>query len=174
MRQERGRDGLEREIFRSPAEADEGVALVGAGDFGDDAVGPFVQLHGLDARTIEQRLAVEAQLKLTRGFRAEFERAAQGRLEIAFPLRGERTGRQERRRCLTSGDVEGEQALGADVGLPGRGERDLESGQVLRGEGGRDGRGEQAEEAAEKHGGGTLPIGRYSRRQASPQQKGPV
>ena len=174
MCQQRGRDGLEREIFRSPAEPDEGVALIGAGDFGHDAVGPFVELDRLDAGSIEEWLAVEAQLEFAGRFRAELEGAAQGRLKVTFPLRHKRTSGEERCGCLTGGDVEGEQALGADVGLPSRGECHLEPGQVLRGEGGRDGRGEQAKEAAEKHGGGTLPIGRYSRRQASPQQKGPA
>ena len=65
MRQECGRYGLEREIFRSPAKADKGVALVGAGDFGDDAVGTLIELDGLDSGTVEEWLAVEAQLKLT-------------------------------------------------------------------------------------------------------------
>ena len=60
MCQQCGRDGLEREIFRSPAETDEGVSLIGAGDFGDDAVGAFVELDRLDARTIEEWLAIEA------------------------------------------------------------------------------------------------------------------
>ena len=128
MCQQCGRDGLEREIFRSPAEADEGVAFVGAGDFGDDPVGALVQLHGLDARTVEEWLAIEAQLELTGRFGAELEGAAQRRLEVAFPFRHERTSDEEGRGRLTGGDVEGEQALGADVGLSGRGERHLESG----------------------------------------------
>ena len=76
MCQQRGRDGLEREVFRSPAETDEGVSLIGAGDFGDDAVGPFVELNRLDVRAIEEWLAIEAQLKLAGRFRAQLERAA--------------------------------------------------------------------------------------------------
>ena len=75
VRQDRGRDGLEREVFRGPAEADESVALVRAGDLGDDVVRALVELDGLDARAVEERLAVEAQLELAGGFGAQLERA---------------------------------------------------------------------------------------------------
>ena len=75
MREERRRDRFEREIFRRPVQACERIAFRRADDLGHEAVWPLVELHGLDARTVEQRLAVEAELELAGGLDREFEGA---------------------------------------------------------------------------------------------------
>ena len=165
------RHRLEREILRSPAETRERIAFGRARDLRHEAVRALVELHRLDAGSIEERLAVEAQLELAGSLDRQLERAAHRRLQVAFPLRGERTGRNERRRRLAGGHVEREEAVRADVGLAGGGEGDLEARKVLGGEGGREGRGEQAEETAETHGGGTLPLGRIPVVRQAPNKK---
>ena len=171
VREDRRRDGLEREIFRRPAKARERVALRRAGDLGHETIRALVELHGLDAGAVEQRLAIEAQLELAGSLDREFEGAAHRRLQVAFPLHCERSGREERRRRLASGNVEREEAIRADVALAGGGEGDLQAREVLGGEGGREGRGEQAEEAAETHGGGTLPLGGIPAVRQAPNKK---
>ena len=171
MSEDGRRHRLEREILRSPAETCERIAFGRAGDLRHQAVRALVELHRLDARTIEERLTVEAQLELAGSLDGEFEGAAHRRLEFAFPLRGERTGRNERRRRLAGRHVEREEAVRADVGLAGGGERHLQAREILGGEGGREGRGEQAEETAETHGGGTLPLGRIPAVRQAPNKK---
>ena len=171
VREARRRDGLERKIFRRPAQARERVALRRAGDLGHETIQALVELDGLDAGAVEQRLAVEAELELAGSLDREFEGAAHRRLQVAFPLRGERTDRQERRRRLARGHVEREEAVRADVALARGGEGDLQAREILGGEGGREGRGEQAEEAAETHGGGTLPLGGIPAVRQAPNKK---